>query len=69
MHEPLGPIQVRAVMETLVEGQWGLKAICIWKSKVQDEGTRNICRYLESVPKSEVEVLDLLENEITELGC
>lgn len=38
----------------------------MYKVDAQDEGTRVICNYMEKVKK--VEVLDLLNNDITPLG-
>lgn len=38
----------------------------MYKVGAEDEGTRAICNYMEKVKK--VEVLDLLNNDITTLG-
>lgn len=42
------------------------KSIRLWKVRAEDEGTRVICKYMEKAKK--VEVLDLLNNDITPLG-
>lgn len=38
----------------------------MYKVGAEDEGTRAICNYMEKVKK--IEVLDLLNNDITTLG-
>ena len=42
------------------------KSVRLWKVRAEDEGTRTICNYMDKVKK--VEVLDLLNNDITPLG-
>ena len=42
--------------------------IRFWKTYVEDEGVRAICQFLE-IQKSKVEILELLDNKITKLGC
>lgn len=44
-----------------------LKKIRIWKADLQDEGVRSICNYIEKC--NTIEYLDLMENNISELGC
>jgi protein phosphatase 1 regulatory subunit 37 len=43
------------------------KSIRLWKTGCQDEGVRSICQYLQINPN--VLILELLDNEITPLGC
>ena len=44
-----------------------LKKIRIWKADLQDEGLRSICNYIDKC--NTIEYLDLMENNITSLGC
>lgn len=44
-----------------------LKKVRIWKADIQDEGVRSICNFIEKC--NTIEYLDLMENNITELGC
>lgn len=68
MWEDLGPVQVRAFMETLTDLNYQhLKKIRFWKVNVEDEGLRSICNYIEKV--NSIEYLDLMDNKITSLGC
>ena len=61
--EILGPIQIRALMETLTDTKFiKVKHIEIWKAKIEDEGIRNICKYLELREGNQVDVLDVLDN-------
>ena len=39
----------------------------LWKVFTEDEGVHSLCQYLTENP--EIEVLDLLDNKITYLGC
>jgi hypothetical protein len=39
----------------------------LWKVNVDDEGLRSICNYVEKV--NTIEYLDLMDNNITPLGC
>lgn len=64
----IGPICCRALMEALTDLNYQhLKKIRIWKADLQDEGVRSICNYIEK--SNTIEYLDLMENNITELGC
>lgn len=57
-------------METLTDTKFiKVKHIEIWKAKIEDEGIRNICKYLELREGNQVDVLDVLDNQITSLGC
>lgn len=64
----LGPITTRAFMEGLTDLSYQhLKKVRIWKADIQDEGVRSICNFIEKC--NTIEYLDLMENNITELGC
>ena len=55
-------------MEALIDLQYPyLKKIRFWKIDLQDEGVRSICNYIEKV--NSIEFLDLMDNNITALGC
>lgn len=55
-------------METLTDLNYQhLKKIRVWKADLQDQGVRSICNYIEKC--NTIEYLDLMENNITELGC
>jgi Ran GTPase-activating protein (RanGAP) involved in mRNA processing and transport len=44
-----------------------LKKIRLWKIDLQDEGLRSICNFIDKM--STIEYLDLMDNNITALGC
>ena len=68
LYEELGPVGIRAVFEALTDLDYQhVKQICIWKCFAEDEGVRSICNYIKKNPN--VQKLDLLENNITLLGC
>jgi Ran GTPase-activating protein (RanGAP) involved in mRNA processing and transport len=55
-------------MESLSELNYQhLRKIRLWKANVNDEGLRSICNYAEKV--NTIEYLDLMDNNITLLGC
>lgn len=61
-------MQIRAFMEVAAEVRYEhLKKIRIWEGAIGDEGVRCICKLLTATPV--LEVLDLLNNGITSLGC
>jgi len=43
------------------------RSIRLWKSGCEDEGVRAVCMYLKA--NLNVQVLELLDNGITKLGC
>lgn len=64
----LGWPGTRAIMDALREVKYQhCKSIRLWKTFCEDEGVRAVCQYLE-VGKN-VAFLELLDNNITELGC
>jgi Ran GTPase-activating protein (RanGAP) involved in mRNA processing and transport len=64
----MGPVNVRAIMDTFSEITYKhLKTLRLWKVKAEDEGIRSICNYIEKAQT--ITYLDLLDNEITPLGC
>ena len=68
MWEDLGPIQMRAFCESLTDLNYQhLKKIRLWKAGVEDEGLRSICNYIDK--SNTIEYLDLMDNNITPLGC
>lgn len=68
MWEEMGPVNVRAIMDTFSEISYKhLKTIRLWKVRTEDEGVRAICNYIEKAQT--IEYLDLLDNDITPLGC
>jgi hypothetical protein len=68
MWEEMGPVNVRAIMDTFSEISYKhLKTLRLWKVKAEDEGIRSICNYIEKVQT--IEYLDMLDNDITPLGC
>lgn len=44
-----------------------MKSLRFWNSYCRDEGVRAICKYIES--DKPVQLLELLHNKITHLGC
>lgn len=44
-----------------------VKFISLWRIRAQDEGVRSLCEYLIQNPG--VQTLDLMDNDITFLGC
>ena len=44
-----------------------ISSIRFWTGHIQDEGVRVVCNYL--VKNNEVDVLELLDCDITTLGC
>lgn len=61
-------MSTRAIMDTFTEiGYKHLKKLRLWKIKTEDEGLRAICNYIEK--SQTIEYLDLLDNDITPLGC
>ena len=43
------------------------KSIRLWKAACQDEGVRWTCNYIAMC--AQVQILELLDNDITPLGC
>jgi Ran GTPase-activating protein (RanGAP) involved in mRNA processing and transport len=43
-------------------------SIRFWKTGCEDEGVRSICQYMKG-SGSNVKIIELLDNEITQLGC
>jgi len=43
------------------------KSIRLWKTVCEDEGVRSICAFIKDAPN--LQVLELLDNDITRLGC
>ena len=73
----MGPVGVRALMESMSELRYNkkiikilsykhLKILRLWKVGAQDEGVRTICSYMHKVKT--LEYLDLLDNEVGLLG-
>jgi hypothetical protein len=44
-----------------------LYSIRLWKSGIEDEGVRELCRWL--LANNSTVCIDLLQNEITPIGC
>jgi len=64
----LGWAGTRAIMDALREVKYQhCTSIRLWKTYCEDEGVRAVCQYLE-VSKA-VAFLELLDNNITPLGC
>ena len=66
--EETNPNATRVVFESL--GQIGIntiRSLRLWKIQAGDEGIRALCAYLQI--NKELDVLDLLDNGITSLGC
>ncbi len=64
----IGPICARSFMDSLSDLNYmHLKKIRIWKANLMDEGLRAICNFMEKC--NTLQYLDLMENNITELGC
>lgn len=67
--EEMGWAGCRALMDSMKAVQYPhCSTIRFWKTYVEDEGVRAICQFLE-IQKSKVEILELLDNKITKLGC
>lgn len=61
-------MQVRAFMEVASDIKYEhLKKIRICKGGISDEGTRFICKFIAA--SNSLELLDLMDNGITALGC
>jgi Ran GTPase-activating protein (RanGAP) involved in mRNA processing and transport len=61
-------VGVRALVEALIDSKFKeLYSIRLWKSGIEDEGVRELCKWL-TFSNSTV-MLDLLQNEITSVGC
>lgn len=61
-------MSVRAIMDSFSEITYKhLKKLRLWKIRAEDEGLRSICNYIDKVQT--IEYLDLLDNNITPLGC
>jgi Ran GTPase-activating protein (RanGAP) involved in mRNA processing and transport len=59
---------VKALMESLKQVDYQhCKSLRLWKTGCEDEGVRSIVDWL--LTNSSVEMLELLENKITPLGC
>jgi Ran GTPase-activating protein (RanGAP) involved in mRNA processing and transport len=66
--EHLGPNQARAFIDALFDLKYQkLKSFRVWKADFGDEGLRIMSKYL--ICENQLEVLDLLDNGITVLGC
>jgi Ran GTPase-activating protein (RanGAP) involved in mRNA processing and transport len=61
-------MQVRAFMEVASDIKYEhLKKVRIWKGGIGDEGVRFICKFIAA--SNSLELLDLMDNGITALGC
>lgn len=61
-------MQIRALMEIATELRYmHLRKVSIWKGGVTDEGLRFLCKYLSTM--NTLELIDLMDNGITSLGC
>merc|ERR1712151_561824 len=66
--DPTNPNAIQAMMEAIHEaGVDSLKSIRFWKIKAQDEGVRALSNFMTQ--NKTVQIVDLLDNEITPLGC
>lgn len=66
--EELGWHGVKILMEALLFVKYQhTRSIRLWNTGCEDEGTRAICKYLSICPTTVV--LELLQNNITALGC
>ena len=66
--DPIGWEGAKALGESLTAIKFDkLKTLRFWKCGIEDNGLRYICSYL-AINKS-VEVLEILDNNITSLGC
>ena len=64
----LGWAGTRAIMDALRDVKYQhCKSIRLWKTFCEDEGVRSVCQYLEH--GRNVAFLELLDNNITPLGC
>lgn len=64
----LGWAGARAIMDALREVKYQhCVSIRLWKTFCEDEGVRSVCQYLEH--GRNVAFLELLDNNITPLGC
>lgn len=64
----MGPVGVRSFADSLIEVDYKhLKILRLWKVDARDEGVRTICNYM--LKSKTIEYLDLLDNNITKLGC
>jgi len=64
-----GPNGTKLVFETLKQVNLNtIRSIRLWKIKACDEGIRSLCEYLTSCNLN-VEIMDLLDNSISPLGC
>lgn len=68
VHDTLGWPGIRAIFEPLKKVKYQhLKSIRLWKTECQDEGIRALVEYMKV--NDNIEVVDLLCNGITSLGC
>lgn len=66
--EETNPNATRVVFESLSQiGINTIRSLRLWKIQAGDEGVRALCDYL--LTNKELDVLDLLDNGITQLGC
>lgn len=66
--EPTNPNALQVIFAAIHEAKIDtLKSVRFWKIKAQDEGVRALSKYM--MQNKTVEVVDLLDNEITPLGC
>jgi Ran GTPase-activating protein (RanGAP) involved in mRNA processing and transport len=66
--EQLGWQGTRAIFDALKAVKYShCKSIRLWKTSCEDEGVRALCEYLKIAPN--VLLLELLDNQITKLGC
>ena len=69
MHDPIGWQGTKAVMDALRSVEYEhCKSIRFWQCGCEDEGVRAIVNYIAVNPLN-VNMLDLMFNEITPLGC
>lgn len=68
LYDHLGWQGVRAIFDALKQVKYGhCKTVRLWKTACEDEGIRSVCEYLRIAPN--VLLLELLNNNITKLGC
>ena len=61
---------MRALSEVVSELNYkNLKEIKIWKGAISDEGVRALTKYIELTKKNSVTSFDVIDNQITPLGC
>lgn len=66
--EPTNPNVIQCIFAAIQEAQIDtLKSIRFWKIKAQDEGVRALASFM--LQNKTVLIVDLLDNEITPLGC